>query len=55
MEGWRRKSEPPKAPEALPEGQAKTYAPPGECRYCDERRARAKKSMQALRERGEDA
>jgi hypothetical protein len=36
------------------ERHTQTYAPPGECKYCDERRRRARRHMAALRERGED-
>src|SRR5262245_52141360 len=32
---------------------ARFYAPPGQCVYCDRRRAAAAKTMRAVRERGE--
>jgi len=56
-EGWRRRGETDAADDPVElhrfDKRTQTYAPPGECAYCDERRKRARHSMAALRERGD--
>ena len=48
---WSDEGEPREPPEG-PRRPAVFYAPPGECDYCDRRRAAAARSMRGVRERG---